>query len=174
MKADLAEPRRLCLSWQPPSTDAAAPLAMWVKRFKQRLLVQRKDKQHRPLELIDMREPTRDKARLRDGSWTDFVALATIDYCGDCIERGADSELADALRLHRECGLVMWLLRMETGDPAEWYIGDDRTLLDPQIAWTVLPDLKQEMPLITVPPTAVDENMHRHAINPVRSYNRDA
>lgn len=172
MKADLHEPRVLCLSWQPPSTDAAAPLSVWVTRFKQRLKVLRMDKHQRLLELVDMRAAAQDKAMLREGCWTDFIALFTVDYCLDCADRGDNCELQDALRQHQESGLAMWLLRMELGDPAEFFIGD-RPLLHSDTAWTVLPAPDPAPPLVTTP-GAMDDDMVRNVIEPVRAHCRNA
>lgn len=158
------EPRVLRLSWQPSADAAGVPVADWVSRLKKRLRVFRRDKDGRELVLQDVNEPGADKAEIRDGAWTDFVAVFTIEYC---ISDAAVAELQEALHRRDEAGHLLWLVRLEEGNPCEAMVGDVEPWRD-GAGWTVLPAPHPAEPL-SCRPERIDSDLQQKCVDPLRT-----
>lgn len=167
MPADIVDSRVLCLSWVPPEGDAGAPIKAFVDRLRARVASAKFDSRNRRFKLINMAEEGEDKARLREGGWTDFIALCTIDYCLAHDALGDESGLRMALKLHADGQLDMWLLRMELGESGDFRLGDDP--LDSVARWAVIPGPDPDPPLATTPPTAIDNEIVTHVMRPLKA-----
>lgn len=145
MTVQIKDPRVLRLSWCPSNDSFGVAVADWVVRLKKRLRVFRKDLQGRELVLQDVNAAGLDRAAIREGAWTDFVALYTMDYCLQCDDQGEASDLHEALLRRDEPGHQLWLVRLEEGNPAESMVGD----LKPWDGgdWLMLPTLDVPKPL---------------------------
>lgn len=165
----IVEERRLMISRQPLSQDAAdwssAKVDAWVRQFKKRLAV-RRDSNKRIIQVIDPREPGADKAKAREASWTDFLALFTVDYC---LNAGAeDSELLDAIERMNHSELRFWVARLASDDPREYIVVG---LEDPPWVshrWHFLPSL--EHPELGAGTDKDDKDMVDHCIVPLTSH----
>jgi hypothetical protein len=167
VSAQIVEPRVLRLSWCPTGDDAGARVADWVARLKKRLRVFRRDLQGRELVLQDVNAAGTDRAEIREGAWTDFIALYTVDYCLLCDEQGDASDLHEALLRRDEPGHQLWLVRLEPGDPADAMVGD----ITPWAGaggWLVLPAPHPEAPLSTQP-HQIDGELHAKCVEPLRA-----
>ena len=73
------------------------------------------------IEVIDVLEPGMNKAAQREGSWTEFLAVLTMDYLEAC-EIEPDHELPAEV-LHElesgQDGKRYWVVRLEAGEPSE-------------------------------------------------------
>lgn len=167
MSIQINDPRVLRLSWCPSADGAAVPVAEWVARLKKRLRVFRKDLQGRELVLQDVNAAGIDRAEIREGAWTDFIALFTIDYCVQCDEQGEASDLHEALLRRDEIGHQLWLVRLEPGDPADAMVGE----LQPWSGagpWLMLPAPHPEAPL-SRDVQQVDGDLHAKCVEPLRA-----
>ena len=167
MSAQINDPRVLRLSWCPTADGAGVPVADWVARLKKRLRVFRKDLQGRELVLQDVNAAGVDRAEIREGAWTDFIALFTVDYCVQCDDQGEASDLHEALLRREEPGQQLWLVRLEPGDPADAMVGD----VSPWGAgggWLMLPAPHPEAPLSTHQ-EQIDGDLHAKCVEPLRA-----
>lgn len=167
MSAQINDPRVLRLSWCPNVDGAGVPVADWVARLKKRLRVFRRDLQGRELVLQDVNAAGADRAEIREGAWTDFIALFTVDYCVQCDDQGEASDLHEALLRRQEPGHQLWLVRLEPGDPADAMVGDASPWGDGG-GWLVLPAPHPEAPLSTQP-QQIDGDLHARCVEPLRA-----
>lgn len=167
MSVQINDPRVLRLSWCPSGDTAGAAVADWVARLKKRLRVFRKDLQGRELVLQDVNAAGIDRAEIREGAWTDFIALYTVDYCLQCDDQGEASDLHEALLRRAEPGHQLWLVRLEPGDPADAMVGDVSPWRGDG-GWLVLPAPHPEAPLSTQP-LQIDGDLHAKCVEPLRA-----
>ena len=160
------ETRVLRLSWRPASDEFGAPVQTWISRLKKRISVLDTDGAGRKLEVHDVATPGADRAAAREGPWTDFVAVFTMDYCAACSQEGEASELHDALLRVGEDELRFWVVRLEDGDPAAASVAGRRPWATGE-RWSVLPH-DSEPPLTTQPPQLVDPDLERRCLKPIR------
>jgi len=114
-------PRRLLVSWRPSLSEFGALADAWVGLFKQRMRIECS-----AFTLIDVRERGEDRAAVakgdkanpREGGWTDFMAVCTLDYLDACRKESNHELVADALQQLRDGveGQRYWLVRIEDVD----------------------------------------------------------
>jgi len=170
-KAQFTKMRVLKLSWRPPGPYGKAAIAALVGLLKNRLQVFPEDDFGREIELIDVNEAGRDKetdrAHAREGSWNDFVALYTVDYCIACGEEAEASELAEALQQRGEDGKLLWLLRIDKGDPVRSRVGALQPWKDEHV-WRFLPEGSKD-PLPTADLAEMDGALEERCLMPLRA-----
>ena len=166
-KASFIEPRVIKLSWRPPF-KAGRPIAPLVERLTLRLKVSPWDDHGRRLELIDVNEAGKDRAHPRRASWTDFVAVYTIDYCSRCAEEREASELAEVLREPRARERLLWLIRVDRGNPARDLVGELEPWRDAGI-WRFLPAPHPAPPLPTRQFDEMDDALEEVCLTPLRA-----
>ena len=151
-RSTFSEPRVIRLSWRPRQDAAGAPVAEWIARFKKRMAVAPVDRAMRRLILQDLQAPGLDRAATREGRWTDFLAIYTVDYCLGCQIDGVRSELYEAWQRRQVSGVRLWLARLEPGNPADAHVGNLRPWRNASY-WIFLPGPYPEAPLSTGPRT---------------------
>lgn len=158
------EPRVVRLSWRPPTDAFGAEVGAWVERLKKRLgLIT--DVAGRSIKLQDMNQAGVDKAALREGPWTDFVAVFTVDYCATCAEEGPTSEIHEARLRHDEPDHLLWVVRLEEGDPAAFKVGDVFPWRDAP-RWRVLPE--PDAPPLSTARETLDRDLQSRCIEHLR------
>lgn len=108
------ELRRLLLSWRPQLSTYGAKSKDWRDVFKQRMRHQCRDS----IEVIDVLEPGMKKVDQREGPWTEFMAVVTMDYLDAC-EAEPDHELLTEVLHELQAGVEgkhYWVVRLESGE----------------------------------------------------------
>jgi len=119
----------LLLSWRPQTGSHGGKSKDWRDLFTQRMHFQCRGS----IKVIDVLEPGMKKVDLREGPWTEFMAVPTIDYLMAC-ENEPDHELLTEVLHELQAGVEgkhYWVVRLESGTLEDYSIVSGTLLCKP-------------------------------------------
>lgn len=144
--AGFASPRILLISWRPAAGKPYSDVQAWLERFTNRMSYECPD----DIKLIDIRAVGENTADQRPGSWTDFLAVWTIDYALACRNEAKRPESTELLRFLEHIGDASkhgWVAKLETRFKRDFAIADYQPWADAS-RWHELPeDSKSVFPM---------------------------
>lgn len=184
---EIIDKRRILISWRPENIargDTVLTTKEWVSILDQKLRHARNDAAKRSIEVAVRGKPGDRAAEHRDvGSYTDFVAVLSDDYCDACDEEARQdlgTELLDAMKRVQD-----WTFGSNAGQAGASLGSDTLGLWTTPISkgrfwqaqvgghapWSVGPwhHLKDEGESFTIAKTnaVYDEEIARHAAEPI-------
>lgn len=136
--AGFDSPRVLLISWRPAAGKPYSDVPAWLKRFEQRMLYECRN----DIKLIEIRQPGENTADQRPDSWTDFLAVWTVDYALACqaeAEKPGSTELLRFLEHIGDASKHGWIAKLETSFKRDFAIAEHRPWAD-ESRWHELPE----------------------------------